>query len=116
MTNTLLHSLFSQCTIAFNGETVTPAADYYNYLAYLETILTYRVDAAVSHLTKCFWYLDDGDLLPCDHTFDDVKKVGIVTRWKRLKQSRRSSCTAGCTATYVTCRDSCSPASAYRSG
>ena len=35
VTNNLLHSLFSQCTIALNGETVTPAADYYNYRPYL---------------------------------------------------------------------------------
>ena len=28
VTNNLLHSLFSQCTIAINGETVTTAADY----------------------------------------------------------------------------------------
>ena len=38
--NNLLHSLFSQCTIVLNGETVTPAADYYNYRAFFETILT----------------------------------------------------------------------------
>ena len=30
VTNNLLHSVFSQCTIAINGETVTPASDYYN--------------------------------------------------------------------------------------
>ena len=37
VTNNLLHSLFSQCTIIINGETVTPASDHYNYRAYLET-------------------------------------------------------------------------------
>ena len=35
VTNNLLHSLFSQCTIALNGETVKSASDYYNYRAYL---------------------------------------------------------------------------------
>ena len=47
---------------------MTPATDYYNYRAFFETILTYGSDAAVSHLTDGFWYLDDGDLLPCDPT------------------------------------------------
>ena len=68
VSNNLLHFLFCQCTIALNGETVTPASDYYNYRAYLETILTYGVDAAIPHLTKGFWYLDDGELLLCDPT------------------------------------------------
>ena len=52
VTNNLLHSLFSQCTIAINGETVRPAADYYNYRAYLETLLSYGSDATESHLTN----------------------------------------------------------------
>ena len=88
VTNNLLHSLFSQCTIVLNGETVTPAAENNNYRAYLETILTYGVDAAVSHLTNGFWYLDDGDLLPCDPTALDVKHLGFVSRWNKLKQSK----------------------------
>ena len=56
---------------------MTPAADYYNYRAYLETILTCGVDAAVSHLTNGFWYLNDGDLLPCDPTAEDVKNWAL---------------------------------------
>jgi len=52
VTNNLLHSLFSQCTIAINGETVTPASDHYNYRAYLETLLSYGSDATESHLTN----------------------------------------------------------------
>ena len=47
VTNNFLHSLFSQCPIALNGATVTPAADYYNYRAFSETILTDGSDAAV---------------------------------------------------------------------
>ena len=85
VTKNLLHSLFSQCTIALNGETVTPASDYYGYRAFFETILTYGSDAAVSHLTNGFWYLDAGDLLPCDPTAEDA---GFVARWNKLKQSK----------------------------
>ena len=87
-TNNFLHSLFSQCTIALNGENVTPAADDYNSRAFFETILTYGSDAAVLHLTNGFWYLDDGDIVPCDPTAEGVKNVGFVTRWKGLKQSK----------------------------
>jgi hypothetical protein len=58
VTNNLLHSLFSQCNITLNGVTITPAAGLYPYRAYLETLLTYGSDAAASHLTNAFWYLD----------------------------------------------------------
>ena len=74
VTNNFLHSLFSQCSIALNGVTITQAAELYNYRSFFETILTYGSDAAASHLTNAFWYLDDGDLLPCDPTAADAKK------------------------------------------
>ena len=72
-TNNFSHSLFSQCNFALNGTTITPATDLYNYRSYFETILTYGSDAAASHLTNAFWYLDDGDILPCDPTAADAK-------------------------------------------
>ena len=48
--NNLQHSLFSQCSISFNGTQITQGTDLYNYLAYLETLLTYGSDAADEHL------------------------------------------------------------------
>jgi len=66
VTNNFLHSLFSQCSIALNGVTITQATELYNYRSYFETLLTYGTDAAATHLTNAFWYLDDGDLLPSD--------------------------------------------------
>jgi hypothetical protein len=66
VTNNLLHSLFSQCSISLNGVTITPALDLYKYRAYLETLLNYGSDAAASHLTNSYWYLDNGDTLPGD--------------------------------------------------
>ena len=66
--NNFLHSLFSQCSITLNGVTITPAAKLYRYRAYLETLLTYGSDAAASHLTNTYWYLDNGNMLPCDPT------------------------------------------------
>jgi hypothetical protein len=62
VTNNFLHSLFSQCSIALNGVNITPAADLYYYRVYLETLLTYGTDAANTHLTNAYWYIDDGDL------------------------------------------------------
>ena len=88
VTNNLLHSLFSQCTITINGETVTPAADHYNYRAYLETLLSYGSDATESHLTNSLWYLDNGDLLPCDPSAETIKNMGFYTRWKRVNKSK----------------------------
>ena len=55
VTNIFLHSLFSQCSIALNGLTITQAAELYIYLSFFETILTYGSDAAALHLTNAFW-------------------------------------------------------------
>jgi hypothetical protein len=73
-TNNFLHSLFSQCSIALNGVNITPAADLYHYRAYLETLLTYGTDAAKTHLTNAYWYIDDGDMGPIDPTVGYAKK------------------------------------------
>jgi hypothetical protein len=85
----LLHSLFSQCSIALDGTTITPAAYLSNYRSYFEIILCYGSDAAASHLTNAFWYLDDGNLLPCNPTTNDAKNNrGFIARWNRMKQSK----------------------------
>jgi hypothetical protein len=87
-TNNLLHSLFSQCSIALNGTTITPASDLFNYRSFFETVLSYGSDDAASHLKNAFWYLDDGDLLPCNPTAAEAKNKGFVARWNRMKQSK----------------------------
>jgi len=68
--------------------TITHATELYNYLSYFETLLTYGSDGAATHLTNAFWYIDDGDLLPCDHTAADAKHKGFITRWNKIKQSK----------------------------
>jgi len=68
VTNNFLRSLFSECYIAFNGTAITQSGEFYHYRFYLETLLTYGSDEAASHLTNTFWYLDNGDMLPCDPT------------------------------------------------
>ena len=64
VTKNFLHSLFSQCNITVIGVALTPATDLYDYRSFFETILTCGSDAAISHMTNGFWYLDDGDLFP----------------------------------------------------
>ena len=45
---------------------VAQSNEHYNYRSYLETILTYGTDAANSRLTNTYWYLETGDMQPCD--------------------------------------------------
>jgi len=73
VTNNILHSLLSLYNIALNCLTITQAAEIYNYLSFFETILTYGSDDPTTNLTNAFWYLDNGDLLPCDHSAADSK-------------------------------------------
>ena len=52
--------------------------------------MTYGNDAATSHLTNTFWYLDSGDMLPCNPSTSDktapAKNVGFITRWNKIKK------------------------------
>ena len=88
VTNNFLPSLFSQRRIVLNGVTITQATEIYNFRSYFETILTYCSDASATYRTIAFWYLDDGDLLPCDPTSADAKNKISITRWNKIKQSK----------------------------
>jgi len=87
-TNNLLHSLFSQCSIALNGVNITPASELHPYRSYMEKLLTYCPDAANSHLTNVFWYIDGGDVLAGDLTSTSIKNKGFVKRWERQKRAK----------------------------
>ena len=50
VTNYLLLSLFIQCTVTLNGVPVTHSHEHCNYRSYLETLLTYGINAVLSHL------------------------------------------------------------------
>jgi hypothetical protein len=54
-TNNFLHSFFSQCSISLNGVAGTSTTELYHYRSYIETLLTYRSDAASTHLTNANW-------------------------------------------------------------
>jgi len=87
-TNNFLHSLFSQCNISLNGVNITPASELYPFRSYLESFLTYGSDAANSHLTKAFWYLDEEDVLAVDPTSTSIKNKGFVKRWERQNRAK----------------------------
>jgi len=87
-TNNLLHSLFSQCSIALNGVNITPVSELYPYRSYMEKLLTYCPDAANSQLTNAFWYINEGDVLAGDPTSTSIKNKGFVKRWERQKDSK----------------------------
>jgi hypothetical protein len=89
--NNLLHSLFSQCTFMLNGVPVTQSLEHCNYRAYLESLLTYGTDAASSHLSNSYWYLDNVDMqpsVPTAETHTSATNDGFIARWSRLSSSR----------------------------
>ena len=67
---------------------ITPVSELYPFRSYLESLLTYGSDAANSHLTNAYWYLDEGDVLAGDPTSDIIKNKGFVKRWDRQKQNK----------------------------
>jgi hypothetical protein len=99
-TNNFLHSLFSQCNISLNEVSVTPASELYNYRSYIETLLTYGSDAAQTHLTNAYWYMDDGDLVPCDDTTLTKVSSRVVTGRSRAKKFKWSAEFIGISVTF----------------
>ena len=85
VTNNFLHSLFSQCSVS-----ITPASGHYNCRTYLETLLTYGQDAAMSHLTNSMFHLVTGDMLAADPTVAATNdtNAGFFYRAGRAKQSK----------------------------
>ena len=55
--NNLLHSIFTVFDNIERDDNYTQS-DLYQYHFHLQTLLTYGRDAATSHLTNGFWYLD----------------------------------------------------------
>jgi len=43
---------------------ITQAKEHYHYRSYLETLMTYGTDAAPTHLSNAYWYLDTGEMQP----------------------------------------------------
>ena len=47
VTNNFLHSLFDQCSNALNSVPITQVTEHYNYISFLDAIITYGSDAAI---------------------------------------------------------------------
>jgi len=91
LANNLLHSLFSQCTVTLNSFSVTQSNEHNDYRSYLETYQTYGTDAATSHLSNTYWYLDKRGMQPCDsmvETQTAMTNKGIIASWTRLSKSK----------------------------
>jgi hypothetical protein len=91
VTNHFSHSFSEQCVVILKGVTVTRSSDLYAYRAYLETLLTYGSDAAATHLTNPYWYLDKGNMIGCDPitSYDKNTNHAFIARWKILNSAKR---------------------------
>jgi hypothetical protein len=54
--NNFLHSLFSQVDVSLNGTLITNLTNTYAYRAYIETLLSYGLEAKSSQLTSALFY------------------------------------------------------------
>ena len=75
--------MFSQCNITLNWVPITQSGNLYQYRSYLETFLNYGNGAAASNLTNPIWYVNRGEILPCEHSTEyktaAAKNVGFIT-------------------------------------
>ena len=70
---------------------MTPSKDLYHYRSYLETLLTYGMGAAKTHLTTGFWYVHTGNVLGVAEpsAAEDVNtNTGLKTRYNLMMQSK----------------------------
>ena len=91
MTNNFLHSLFSQCNVTLNGANITQASELYHYRSYLETVMTYGTDAAATHLSNAYRYLDTGDMQPVEPSAENLTATAnleFILLWNSISASR----------------------------
>jgi len=53
--------------------------------------MTYRSDAATTHLSNAYWYLDTGEMQPVDPSAGNVtptKNKEFILRWNRISANR----------------------------
>lgn len=67
--NNLLHSLFSQIELSFNGQSFENSNNVYPYKAYLTDLLNYGQDSKNSYLQSSLFYKDDAG------QFDNIRLV-----------------------------------------
>jgi len=117
VTNNFLHSQFSQCSVNLNGFNITQASEHYHYRSYLVTLMTYGTDAAATHVSNAYWYLDMGDMQPNEPSAENMTattKRGVILRWNRIVG--KYSSLADYIETYVKCPYTRCRASGNRAG
>lgn len=80
--NLFMHSLFSQCEVSINNQTVSNSNNCYMYKAYLETMLSYGTDYLKSQATCALFYEDT------QGGVTDKTNEGYAKRAKFIAQSK----------------------------
>jgi hypothetical protein len=77
--NNFLHSLFSQVDVSLNGTLITNSTNTYAYRAYIETLLSYGLEAKSSQLTSALFYKDEAGKMDKSNPLaaNAVDKLGI---------------------------------------
>ena len=85
--NNWLHSsLFGQVDVYLNDTLVTPSSNTYPFRAYVDTVLSYGVEAKNTQLTSQLWYKDTAGHM--DATTVDGGNTGLIERRRNITESR----------------------------
>ena len=89
--NNFLHSLFSQVDVSLNGTLITSSTNTYAYRAYVETLLSYGIEAKSSQMTSALFYKDEAGKMDRPNPLAanaDHKNTGLASRQTFAAQSR----------------------------
>ena len=87
--NNWLQSLWSQVDLSLNGTLVTASSNSYAYRAYIETLLSYGLDAKSTQLTNQLWYKDKASRMNAVELVNGPDpNPGFVTRREYITGSR----------------------------
>ena len=87
--NNWLHSLFGQVDVYLNGTLVTHSTNTYAYRVYIETLLSYGIDAKVTQLTGQLWHKDTATHMDAVEIVDGAAaNAGFVARRENIVRSR----------------------------
>ena len=89
--NNFLHSLFSQVDVSLNGTLITSSTNTYAYRAYVESLLSYGIEAKSSQLTSALFYKDEAGKMDRPNPLAanvDHRNAGLASRQTFAAQSR----------------------------
>lgn len=75
--NNIIHSLFKQCAVFFNGKQISQNPGNYGYRCYIENLLNYGAESAQTHLDGSGWAIDTPGQLD---ELADKKNLGLDAR------------------------------------